>query len=419
MMTPVNPEVGTSAMKTLSVSTLFLSIVLATVAEPSYGQQPPDVVVSDGLRNTAMGTDALISLSPDTCGEGPPTCDFGNTASGYKALYSNQSGAANTAVGAQALYSNSFTDLPGTLLQLSGNANTAVGYQALYSNIAGYGNTAVGNQALYSNTDVAIEANLLIGNFNTAVGTHALYANTRGENNTAAGAGALVSNTTGNNNIAFGRTALKANTTGSNNIGQGFAAGSNLTTGSNNIDIGNAGMAAESGIIRIGTKSTQTATYIAGIYDVPIIGNAVVVTSTGQLGVTVSSERFKTTIAPMGSNTAKLQQLRPVTFHLKTDLDGALQYGLIAEEVAKVYPELVVRDVSGRIDGVRYDELAPMLLNEVQQEQQKITAQSAEIRALKQQQKQFATQAEVQDLKQQLQAALVKLHAQDKLVVQR
>jgi len=271
-------------------------------------------------------------------------------------------------VGAQALYSNSFTDLPGTLLQLSGNANTAVGYQALYSNIAGYGNTAVGNQALYSNTDVAIEANLLIGNFNTAVGTHALYANTRGENNTATGAGALASNTTGSNNVAFGRSALKANTTGSNNIGQGFAAGSSLTTGSNNIDIGNAGIAAESGIIRIGTKSTQTATYVAGIYDVPIIGNAVVVTSTGQLGVLTSSERFKTAIAPMSSNSEKLQQLRPVTFHLKTDPDGTLQYGLIAEEVAKVYPELVIRDETGRIDGVRYDELAPMLLNEVQKQ---------------------------------------------------
>jgi hypothetical protein len=355
-------------MQILNRSSLVFIIALVAIVGSAYGQQPPDVVVSDGLRNTAMGTDALISLSPDTCGEGPPTCDFGNTASGYKALYSNQSGAANTAVGAQALYSNSFTDLPGTLLQLSGNANTAVGYQALYSNIAGYGNTAVGNQALYSNTDVAIEANLLIGNFNTAVGTHALYANTRGENNTATGAGALASNTTGSNNVAFGRSALKANTTGSNNIGQGFAAGSSLTTGSNNIDIGNAGIAAESGIIRIGTKSTQTATYVAGIYDVPIIGNAVVVTSTGQLGVLTSSERFKTAIAPMSSNSEKLQQLRPVTFHLKTDPDGTLQYGLIAEEVAKVYPELVIRDETGRIDGVRYDELAPMLLNEVQKQ---------------------------------------------------
>ena len=355
-------------MQILNRSSLVFIIALVAIVGSAYGQQPPDVVVSDGLRNTAMGTDALISLSPDTCGEGPPTCDFGNTASGYKALYSNQSGAANTAVGAQALYSNSFTDLPGTLLQLSGNANTAVGYQALYSNIAGYGNTAVGNQALYSNTDVAIEANLLIGNFNTAVGTHALYANTRGEINTATGAGALASNTTGSNNVAFGRSALKANTTGSNNIGQGFAAGSSLTTGSNNIDIGNAGIAAESGIIRIGTKSTQTATYVAGIYDVPIIGNAVVVTSTGQLGVLTSSERFKTAIAPMSSNSEKLQQLRPVTFHLKTDPDGTLQYGLIAEEVAKVYPELVIRDETGRIDGVRYDELAPMLLNEVQKQ---------------------------------------------------
>jgi hypothetical protein len=109
-----------------------------------------------------------------------------------------------------------------------------------------------------------------------------------------------------------------------------------------------------------------------------VSGNAVVVSSSGQLGVTLSSERYKTAIAPMGAYTAKLTQLRPVTFHLKTDPGGALQSGLIAEEVAKVYPELVIRDQKGRIDGVRYDELAPMLLNETQQ-------QAAKIRALEQQ----------------------------------
>jgi hypothetical protein len=148
-----------------------------------------------------------------------------------------------------------------------------------------------------------------------------------------------------------------------------------LTTGNNNIDIGNVGVAGESNTIRIGTKGTQKATVIAGIYGTPVNGAAVVVSSTGRLGVTVSSERYKTAITRMGSNSEKLEQLRPVTSHLKTDPHGALQYGLIAEEVAKVYPELVIRDGSGRIDGVRYDEIAPMLLNEVQQLRQKIAAQ--------------------------------------------
>jgi hypothetical protein len=163
-------------------------------------------------------------------------------------------------------------------------------------------------------------------------------------------------------------------------------------------------VAAESGTIRIG--AAQTVTYIAGISGTPVTGSAVIVSSTGQLGVTVSSERFKTAIAPMGSDTAKLGQLRPVSFKLKSDATGTRQYGLIAEEVAKVYPELVIRNVSGRIDGVRYDELAPMLLNETQQ-------QAAETRDLKLQ------VAELKALNQATQVALRKLQAKDEFVAQR
>jgi hypothetical protein len=139
------------------------------------------------------------------------------------------------------------------------------------------------------------------------------------------------------------------------------------------------GVAGEDDTIRIGARGTQKATFIAGIYGTAVRGNVVMVSSTGQLGVVVSSERYKTAVAPMVSNSGKLQQLRPVTFHLKTDPHGALQYGLIAEEVAKVYPELVIRDQKGRIDGVRYDELAPMLLNEVQQQQNKIAAMEQQL----------------------------------------
>jgi hypothetical protein len=128
----------------------------------------------------------------------------------------------------------------------------------------------------------------------------------------------------------------------------------------------------------------QLKTFIAGIYNVPLSGQTVVVNSFGQLGVSsVSSERFKTGIATMGSNTEKLGQLRPVTFKLKTDAKSTLQYGLIAEEVAKVYPELVIRDEKGRIDGMRYDELAPMLLNELQKQEQRAAVQDAEIAQLK------------------------------------
>jgi hypothetical protein len=183
-----------------------------------------------------------------------------------------------------------------------------------------------------------------------------------------------------------------------------------VTTGSFNIDIGNTGVADDSNTIRIGTQGTQTATYIAGIRgNNRVRGLPILINAQGELGVSSSSERFKTVIAPRGSNTANLQQLRPVTFKFKNDAMGTRQYGLIAEEVAKVYPELVVRDEKGRIDGVRYDELAPMLLNEVQK-------QAAEIRALK---LQAQTVGEMQKQLAEMHATLVKLQSKDELVAQR
>jgi hypothetical protein len=144
-----------------------------------------------------------------------------------------------------------------------------------------------------------------------------------------------------------------------------------------------------------------------------VSGNAVVVSPTGQLGVVVSSERFKTSVAPMGEVSEKLQQLRPVGFHLKSDPHGPVQYGLIAEEVAKVYPELVIRDGNGRVDGVRYDELAPMLLNEVQKQQATIRAQAKRA---------DSQAAEIRDLKNlvlEMRVGLQKLQAKDQLLAQR
>jgi hypothetical protein len=217
--------------------------------------------------------------------------------------------------------------------------------------------------------------------------------------------------------------ALAANTTGSNNIAEGYHAGYNLTTGSNNIDIGSPGVKAESGVIRIGTitgtTSTQSAAYIAGIYGIKTAtaGTAVFIDSSGQLGTVSSSIRYKEDIQPIAGASERLLMLRPVKFrYKKAEPSGEkpIQYGLIAEEVAQVYPELVVRDgTTGRIDGVRYDELAPMLLNEAQQQQQRIAAQAAEIRELKQQ------MAELKNFNQATQLALRKLQVKGDFVVQR
>jgi hypothetical protein len=219
----------------------------------------------------------------------------------------------------------------------------------------------------------------------------------------------MYSNNTGANNTAIGVHALANNVSGSSNVAEGWHAGINLTTGSNNIDIGSPGVAGDANTIRVGVQGTQAATFVAGIYGHSLTGSEVVVTPSGELGVLSSSERFKTAIAPMGSNTAKLGQLRPVTFKLKADATGTRQYGLIAEEVAKVYPELVIRNEAGRIDGIRYDELAPMLLNEVQK-------QAAEIRALK---VQAQAVGEMQKQLAEMHAALAKLQNRDELVAQR
>jgi hypothetical protein len=179
-------------------------------------------------------------------------------------------------------------------------------------------------------------------------------------------------------NLAFGGGALYSNVTGSNNIAIGINAGY-AVTGSNNIDIGHRGTAGQNGVIHIGASPTQTAVYIAGISTTQLTGAPVYVNSSGQLGVLASSERYKTAIQPFGDAADRLAALRPVSFHLKNDPKGVVQYGLIAEEVDKVYPELVIHDDEGKIQGVRYDELAPMLLKDAQRKQRAIDAQAARI----------------------------------------
>jgi hypothetical protein len=341
-------------MNTPSRSTTTAAVcALCAVGGLARATQPPDVVKSDSAANTAMGTDVLFSL----------TTGYYNTGAGYYSLYYNQTGGYNTAFGGAALFEN------------TGSDNTAVGAFALEVNGTGSGNTAVGYEALGQNGT---------GGDNTAVGQQALYSNSGGLFNVAVGQGALQANVSGSSNTAIGETAL-LNATGGGNVAIGEKAGESLGAGNNNIYISNSGGASgESGTIRIGS-SFHTAAYISGISTAQVTGSAVYVTSSGQLGVLASSERFKTDVAPMGGSTAQLQQLRPVTFQLKTDRSGTRQYGLIAEEVDKVYPELVIRDGEGKIQGVRYEELAPMLLNEVQHMQQALSDQQQQYRRQEQQ----------------------------------
>ena len=311
---------------------------------------------------------ACFALAPQaraTCQKG---CDANlNTFLGDDALLNNTTGQTNVAIGSGELFSNT-----------TGSSNTAVGDVALYHNTTGVGNVVVGGNSLEFNTTA---------DANTATGFFALWLNTTGSENTATGDAALAYNTTGNNNTACGVSALEHNDTGSNNIALGHSAGT-LTTGDNNIDIGNegfGGVGGESGVIRMGTEGTHTATYIAGIRGTPLANGAAVgvgITADGQLGVRTSSARFKEAIKPMDKASEAIFSLRPVTFRYKKDRAAVPQFGLVAEEVAKVNPDLVARDVEGKPFTVRYDEINAMLLNEFLKASRQIDAQQKQIEAL-------------------------------------
>ncbi len=308
-----------------------------------------------GNSNTASGTDALFS---NTTGNG-------NTASGNGALGRNTIGNANTASGFQALFNNT-----------TGSLNTAVGRSALNSNTMGSNNTAIGFEALRSNTS---------GFFNTASGYQALSSNTTGDSNIAIGTFALIGNTEGGGNVAMGISALANNTTGGGNIGIGFDGGLNLTTGNNNICIGNPGVAADANTIRIG--NAHTGTFIAGINGASVgMGSAVGVNASGQLGTnfTPSSRRVKQDIREIAEASDGLMKLRPVAFKYKPEIDptGLVQYGLIAEEVAEVLPELVTYGRDGRVETVKYHVLPTLLLNEVQRQRRTIEEQNETIQKL-------------------------------------
>jgi len=249
-----------------------------------------------------------------------------------------------------------------------------LGDDALINNTTGNSNTAIGLDALFSNT---------IGSDNTAIGFNALENNTTGISNIAIGAFALGNNTTSISNIAIGAFALGNNTTGDSNIALGVQAALQLGTGSNNIDIGSdARGRGESRTIRIGTIPTHMRTFVAGISGVTVAGGVgVIVDTNGQLGTVVSSERFKDAIKPMDKASEAILALKPVTFRYKHNLDpdGIPQFGLVAEEVEKVNPNLVARDDQGKPYTVRYEAVNAMLLNEFLKEHRKVEVQESKI----------------------------------------
>ena len=322
----------------------MLLLSLACVMTAFAVDPPPD----GGYPNqtTAEGEDALLNL----------TTGVDNTALGFHALQSTTTGFENTAVGESALAANT-----------TGVGNTAVGSAALSVASGGIAsdNTAVGVSCLSFTTT---------GGDNTAVGALALLFNTTGFDNTVVGLAAAEANTTGSQNTAVGWDALSRNHTGSNNIALGYQAGKGCH-GSNNIMIGNLGTLQDEGVIRIGTSRTHHSATIAGVSGVTVAdGVGVVIDTNGQLGTINSSARYKEAIKPMKDASDVILALKPVTFRYKKDLDpkGIPQFGLVAEDVAKVDSELVARDDEGKPYSVRYEAVNAMLLNEFLKEHKKV-----------------------------------------------
>jgi len=312
--------------------------------------------------NTAEGQAALHSLT---------TGGF-NTAVGYLSLRSNITNSFNTAVGAGALLAN------------TADNNTATGAAALLSNTVGQWNTANGAAALASNT---------MGISNTANGFHALFSNTTSSANTATGSSALLVNT-GDFNTADGFSALQNNTTGQENVALGVDAGSAVTTANNVICLGHPG------------ANVSNTCFIGNVYGTNEGGaiSAVYINSNGQLGTQAppSARRFKGEIKSMERASEAILGLKPVTFHYKNDKAGTPQFGLIAEEVAKVNPDLVVRDKNGEVYTVRYDAVNAMLLNEFLKAHRKMEEQDKRIDELTAHLKEQA--AQIQNVSVQVEA---------------
>jgi hypothetical protein len=338
---------------------------------------------NNGDFNTAVGVAGM--LLNDTGGN--------NTAVGAAALLFNNSGEANTATGAFALYNNT-----------SGNSNTAMGTDALLNNVEGSGNTANGWGALSHNNGTPPD-----GSANTAVGAGALFSNTTGDSNTAIGENALVNNTIGSGNTAVGVRALDHNTSGDLNIALGVNAGHDVVTAQNAICIG----------LNVFGADVGDSCFIGNIFgQTSASGAAVYVNSNHRLGTLTSSSRFKNDIKPMERVSEALFALKPVTFHYKKEIDpaGMQQFGLVAEDVEKINPDLVVRDNEGKPYSVRYEQVNAMMLNEFLKEHRKNEEQQAVIAQLKTTDaKQEATITKQQKQIEALTAELQKVSAQIEL----
>src|SRR5581483_3765765 len=318
--------------------------------------------------NTAVGSRALLSNTTGGTIGNINGNDIGpNVAVGAQALESNTLAGANTAVGYQALHS--FVAGPVGAEQLG--ACTAVGFKALGNASGGIGNSAFGYQALLNNTD---------GDSNIAIGPSALFGNTIGRWNVAAGGSALISNVTGESNTAIGQQVMQSNISGSSNTAVGAQALVYNANGSHNIAVGDGAgvnvMTADR-VICIGAVGADTSNscYIGQIFNATCIGGSgVFIDANNKLGTITSSRRFKDEIKPMEQASETLFALKPVTFHYKKEIDptGISQFGLVAEEVEKVNPDLVVRDKEGKAYSVRYDQVNAMLLNEFLKEHKKV-----------------------------------------------
>jgi trimeric autotransporter adhesin len=395
----------------------FAALKLDTTGAHNTGVGAQALLNNNGSFNTAVGENALVFNTTGSM----------NMALGQGALANNKTGSFNTAMGFQALNANAVDDntavgFRALAVNSTGDDNTAAGLTALQANTTGFNNTAFGGQALLTNTqssnNTAVGWNALefsdngSGNPNTAVGSFALQHNVTGEENNALGFKALQANTSGDANNAFGHFALNANlhgdgnnafgdialavATGSFNTAVGDEAGLNVTSGSGNTLIGQSageGTDVASNMIVIGRNvvgdntnnhtfigiatgaTQQTACFIGGIFGRTVdMATAVTVRvdASGKLGTVASSERFKKEIKPMDKASEAILALKPVTFQYKSDAKGIPQFGLIAEEVAKVNPALVVRDADGQIYTVRYEAVNAMLLNEFLKEHQTV-----------------------------------------------
>lgn len=342
----------------------------AVIVDPATGRMgSADIssfgVVSTDPENTAVGDQVLVS----NMGEA-------NTGTGFHALLSNTSGVDNTATGAEALENNetgAYNDAVGAFAlssNIDGSFNNAFGDTALSANVHGADNTALGDLALSNNDSTgAGEAS-----FNTAVGAQALFQNTDGESNNAIGFYALGFNTTGRYNQAMGVSALLNNTTGSFNVAIGDSAGSNVTTADNVICIGDL----------VAGDNVSDSCYIGNISGRPGGSQAVYVNGNGKLGFQVSSRRFKDEIKPMKQASEAIYDLRPVSFRYKTEIEPTrpVGFGLIAEDVEKVNPDLVTRDAHGTVGSVRYDAVNAMLLNEFLKEHKTFLEEQHKVQTL-------------------------------------